>query len=89
MASGTEPSKRSGEARVRIYVRDNGIGIAPEHHRQVFGIFERIQGTVKFEGTGIGLAIVARAVQRMNGRCGVDSSLGKGSCFWIELPAAR
>jgi signal transduction histidine kinase len=40
------------------------------------------------EGTGIGLAIVARAVQRMGGHCGVDSKLGAGSRFWIELPAA-
>ena len=71
-----------------IYVEDNGIGIAPEHHRQVFGIFERIHGPTRFEGTGIGLAIVARAIQRMNGRCGVESSLGHGSRFWLELPAA-
>ena len=77
-----------GEAQVRIYIDDNGIGIAPEHHRQVFGIFERIHGPQKFEGTGIGLAIVARAVQRMHGHCGVDSALGQGSRFWISLPAA-
>ena len=77
-----------GDAQVRIYVEDNGIGIAPEHHRQVFGIFERIHGPLKFEGTGIGLAIVARAVQRMHGSCGVESSPGHGSRFWISLPAA-
>ncbi len=86
-AISVERPKYNDEARVRIYVQDNGIGIASEHHRQVFGIFERIQGASKFEGTGIGLAIVARAAQRMNGRCGVDSSLGHGSSFWIELPA--
>jgi signal transduction histidine kinase len=76
-----------GDAQVRIYVEDNGIGIAPEHQRQVFGIFERIQGQQKFEGTGIGLAIVARAVQRMHGHCGVESTPGHGSRFWISLPA--
>ena len=75
-------------ARVRIFVEDNGIGIAPEHHRQIFGVFERLQGRGKFEGTGIGLAIVARAVQRMNGSCGVESSPNVGSRFWIEMPAA-
>jgi signal transduction histidine kinase len=77
-----------GNLQVRIYVEDKGIGIASEHHRQIFGVFERIQGALKFEGTGIGLAIVARAMQRMNGRCGVESSLGRGSQFWIALPAA-
>lgn len=74
------------ETRVRICVEDNGVGIAPEHHRQVFGIFERIESPHKYEGTGIGLAIVARAVQRMQGRCGVESSPNVGSTFWIELP---
>jgi signal transduction histidine kinase len=87
MAAG-EPAQRSSQAYVRIWVEDNGIGIAPEHHHQVFGVFERLQGALKFEGTGIGLAIVARATQRMNGRCGVESSPGHGSRFWIELPAA-
>lgn len=75
-------------ARVRVFVEDNGIGIAPEYHKKVFGIFERVQGARKFEGTGIGLAIVARAVQRMHGSCGVESSASGGSSFWIELPAA-
>jgi signal transduction histidine kinase len=82
-----EKADRS-EGHVRIYVEDNGIGIAPEHHRQVFGVFERVQGSQKFEGTGIGLAIVARAVQRMQGHCGVDSVPGHGSRFWIELAGA-
>ena len=84
----SESLHQRSRACVRLYVEDRGIGIAPEHQRQIFGVFERIQGATKFEGTGIGLAIVARAVQRMNGRCGVESSLGQGSRFWIELPAA-
>jgi PAS domain S-box-containing protein len=71
---------------VRIIVEDNGIGITPENHQKIFGVFERIPG--KYEGTGIGLAIVARAVQRMNGSCGVESKQNNGSRFWIELPAA-
>lgn len=87
LVAASAPSEKP-EGHVRIYVEDNGIGISPEHHRQVFGIFERIQGPQKFDGTGIGLAIVARAVQRMQGHCGVDSIPGQGSRFWIELPAA-
>ena len=78
----------NGDDRVRINVKDNGIGIDPAHHEKVFGLFERVGNVKEYEGTGIGLAIVARAVQRMGGRCGVDSQLGTGSRFWIELPAA-
>ena len=83
-----DPVHKPGEQRVRIWVEDNGIGIAVDHHRKIFGIFERLQGTRKYEGTGIGLAIVARAIQRMHGSCGVESDPEKGSKFWIELPAA-
>lgn len=75
------------EDRVRIWVEDNGIGIDPAHHKKVFGIFERVGNVKAHEGTGIGLAIVARAVQRMGGQYGVESALGQGSRFWIELPA--
>ena len=76
------------DGRVRIQVKDNGIGIEPAHHQKVFGIFERVGNVKDHQGTGIGLAIVARAVQRMGGHCGVESKLGAGSRFWIELPAA-
>jgi two-component system, sensor histidine kinase and response regulator len=75
------------EDRVRIQVQDNGIGIDPAHHQKVFGIFERVGNVKDHQGTGIGLAIVARAVQRMGGLCGVESKLGTGSRFWVELPA--
>jgi signal transduction histidine kinase len=76
------------EERVRVWVEDNGIGIPRESHEKVFGIFERLNSGDKFEGTGIGLAIVARAMQRMGGRCGVESSPGQGSRFWLDfLPA--
>jgi PAS domain S-box-containing protein len=77
-------SETRGE-RVRLTVCDNGIGISPEHQGRIFGIFERA-GPSSIGGTGIGLAIVKRAVERMGGGTGVDSQLGKGACFWIELP---
>ena len=76
------------DGQVRIQVKDNGIGIDPAHHQKVFGIFERVGNVKDHQGTGIGLAIVARAVQRMGGHCGVESKLGAGSRFWIQLPAA-
>ena len=81
-SSGTAP-------RIRIWVEDNGIGIPPYAHEKIFGIFERVSGIEHVDGTGIGLAIVARAMQQMGGACGVESELGAGSRFWIELAAAR
>lgn len=73
---------------VRIWVQDEGIGIAREAHQKIFGIFERAMTSDLYPGTGIGLAIVARAMQRMGGTCGVESELGKGSRFWLDLPPA-
>jgi PAS domain S-box-containing protein len=71
--------------RVRISVQDNGVGVPPEHHQRIFRVFERLQGPVRVEGTGVGLAIVDRAVQRLGGQAGVESEPGRGSTFWIEL----
>ena len=64
---------------------DNGAGIPKDFLRRVFGIFER--GTHAEGGTGIGLALVRIAVERMGGHVGVDSEEGQGSRFWIELKA--
>jgi PAS domain S-box-containing protein len=72
---------------VRVWVEDNGIGIAPDHQDQVFRLFTRLHGE-KHPGTGIGLAIVQKGVERMGGRAGVESTPGQGSCFWFELKKA-
>jgi signal transduction histidine kinase len=74
---------------VRLCIRDNGIGIPPEHVERIFQPFEKLVLGDGDTGTGIGLAIVRKGVERMAGRVGVESNLGKGSCFWIELPAVR
>ena len=68
---------------VRIWVADNGIGIAERHWGRIFGMFQRLD--TRYEGTGIGLSIVHKAVERMGGKIGVESELGKGSRFWLEL----
>src|ERR1051326_7071035 len=73
---------------VRIAVIDNGIGIAQQHLGKLFRVFERLHGVEEYPGTGIGLAIVKRGTERMGGRCGVESKVGEGSTFWIELPEA-
>jgi PAS domain S-box-containing protein len=76
------------EAWVRIWIEDNGLGIAPEDQKRIFRIFERVYPKEQYEGTGIGLAIVQRAVERLGGRLGVESAPGQGSKFWIELRRA-
>jgi signal transduction histidine kinase len=73
---------------VRLCVRDNGIGVAPEHHERIFRVFERLHGGESFPGTGIGLAIVRRGALRMGGKAGVESAPGGGSTFWVDFPAA-
>jgi PAS domain S-box-containing protein len=71
---------------VRLNIRDNGIGIAPEHQERIWNVFERLHDRETYAGTGIGLAIVKRAIDRMEGSSGVISHPGDGSTFWIELP---
>ena len=82
------PPGAGNAPRIRIWVEDNGIGIPAQAHEKIFGIFERVSGLEHVEGTGIGLAIVARAMQQMGGTCGVVSQLGHGSQFWLELASA-
>jgi signal transduction histidine kinase len=71
--------------RVRLLIEDNGIGVPAENRERVWGMFERLYPAQHFEGSGIGLAIVRKAVERMNGRVGVESDGSTGSTFWIEL----
>ncbi len=69
----------------KLWVEDNGIGIATEDQARIFKMFERINAR-QYEGSGIGLAVVAKAVEKMGGTFGVESEMGKGSRFWIQLP---
>lgn len=74
---------------IRIEVADNGIGIKPEHHSAVFEMFKRLHTRGEYEGTGIGLAVCKRIVDRHNGKIGVESQYGKGSAFWFTVPAVK
>jgi PAS domain S-box-containing protein len=71
---------------VRFWIEDNGIGIDTEEKGRLFRMFERLHGS-EYPGTGIGLAIVRKAVERMGGTVGVESESGRGSRFWLDLPA--
>jgi signal transduction histidine kinase len=73
------------DGKVRLWFEDNGIGIDPSHHERIFQIFGQVYSEKKYGGTGIGLAIVRKAVQRMNGEAGVESGTDKGSRFWLIL----
>jgi signal transduction histidine kinase len=89
------PSDRSPQIRIwpenlneralRLWFQDNGIGIPVEQHERIFRIFERLQQDKWDQSTGIGLAIVEKAVRRMEGEVGLESTPGNGSRFWVEL----
>ena len=70
---------------VRLWFEDNGIGISLANQERIFALFGRINPVAEFEGTGIGLTIVRKAIERMGGKAGVESESGKGSRFWIQL----
>jgi len=96
MAPGVRPQIRvwaqvtgRRQRRVRLWVEDNGIGISPEHQERIFDLFGRLHSEDEYRGTGVGLSIVRVGAERMGGRVGVESALGKGSRFWIELARAE
>jgi signal transduction histidine kinase len=67
-----------------FFVRDNGIGIAPKHHEEVFGLFNKLN--LQIEGTGVGLALVKRIIEFHGGRIWIESEAGQGSTFYFTLP---
>ncbi len=81
------PSSRPPPGFVRLWMQDNGEGIPPDQHERIFRVFERLHGS-RFPGTGIGLSIVRKGVERMDGSVGLESEPGKGTRFWIELKKA-
>ena len=81
------PIQESNNPFIRVTIEDNGIGIHPEHQKKIFGLFERLHPPQAYPGTGIGLALVRKGVERLGGEVGLDSAPNRGSRFWFELPA--
>ena len=91
VAPGVKPQGRVHsqllEGKVRLWFEDNGIGIPQDAQQRIFEVFQRLHQSSEYEGTGIGLAIVRKAIDRMRGKVGLESAPGQGSRFWIELPS--
>jgi PAS domain S-box-containing protein len=93
VSPGTRPrveisAEAVGDDLIRVWFKDNGIGISEKDQARIFGLFERIHPTTEYEGTGIGLTIARKASERMGGSLGVQSEPGQGSRFWIQLKKA-
>jgi signal transduction histidine kinase len=76
-------------AQVRLSFSDNGIGIPLKGQQKIFGLFQRLHPPDAYDGTGIGLAIVKKATERMGGQVGLESQPGKGSVFWVILKSCH
>jgi PAS domain S-box-containing protein len=84
-----EVGARRAQGHALFWVRDNGPGFDMRYHDRIFEIFQRLHRAEDFAGTGVGLAIVRKAVERMHGRVWAESAKGDGATFWIQLPAVE
>jgi signal transduction histidine kinase len=83
LGTGTSPAPAS----VRLWFADNGVGIPREAQDRIFNMFQRLDKS--YDGTGVGLTVVRKAVEKMGGKVGLESEPGQGSRFWVELKAAE
>jgi chemotaxis family two-component system sensor kinase Cph1 len=74
------------EDQYEFFVRDNGIGIDPQYHQQIFDMFKRLHSKDQYEGTGAGLYIVKTIIEDHGGKIWVDSQIGQGATFYFTVP---
>jgi len=79
----------SNEKTCILWIRDNGVGFDPKYQDRIFEIFQRLNHSEEYPGTGIGLAIVRKSMKRMNGRVWAEGKPGEGAVFYIEMPKAQ
>ena len=79
----------STNTETRIAISDNGPGIPPQFHNKIFEKFGQVEQKTNRIGTGLGLAFCRLAIEAHGGRIGVESEVGKGSCFWFVLPQTQ
>jgi signal transduction histidine kinase len=77
---------KEGKSNCLLYVRDNGIGFDPKYRDRIFDIFQRLNPAEAYPGTGVGLAIVRKAMERMGGRAWAESEPGHGATFYLDIP---
>lgn len=85
----TVRASKTDDNMFKVEVEDNGIGIKEEYYNTVFTMFRRLHSRSEYEGTGIGLAVCKRIVERHNGKIGLTSTVGKGTTFWFTVPCAE
>jgi len=81
-----EITSQAMEGKIQYTMRDNGVGFPPQHAHRLFGVFKRLHSEEEFEGTGVGLSIVQRIIQRHGGTIEAESGIGQGATFHVTLP---